>query len=77
MSGILPDSERVQISADVALVGANLPGNTECDPAPTVPGSSDHVDLMLDQSSRIRIFDSGGIVGRTCYVGGKDRCTPT
>jgi hypothetical protein len=74
LNGALSDPERTQISSDVALVvGADLTGSPQCDPATAVAGISDEVDLLDARIGPVRVFDLGGTVGRTCYRGGRDR----
>jgi hypothetical protein len=70
-SGAVTEAERAQLSADVSQVSANLMASPQCEPAQTIPGSSDQVDLTDARQGPVRVYDLGGTVGSVCYRGGR------
>jgi hypothetical protein len=73
LTGALTESERMQVSTDVAQVSSNLAASPQCDPAHSIPGSSDQVDLMDARQGSVRVYDLGGTPGNVCYRGGREQ----
>lgn len=73
LTGALTESERMQVQADVAQVSSNLAASPQCDLAPTIPGSSDQIDLTDPRLWPVRVYDLGGTPGNVCYRGARDQ----
>lgn len=73
LTGALTESERIQISSDVAQVSSGLAASPQCDATHTIPGSSDQIDLADPRLGSVRVYDLGGTPGSVCYRGGRDQ----
>jgi hypothetical protein len=71
INGALSDLEWAQLSSDAALVAGGLGGSPECDPAGTVPGVGDFVDMTDARDVVSRVYERS--VRSTCYRGGRSR----
>jgi hypothetical protein len=75
ITGVITNSERQQIDADANAVAANLNTGEECDTVATVPGSSQSVDLELQDGGSAQVVARGVTFGSVCYRGGRAAAT--
>lgn len=73
LTGVLTELEWRQVSTDVAEVSSNLAASPQCDPAQTIPGITDQIDLMDPRQGSVRVYDLGGTIGNLCYRGGRQQ----
>jgi hypothetical protein len=73
VTGSITDAERAQISTDAAQVAASLTTTPICDPAQTVPGVGDRVDLTDSRAGTVAVYEVS--IGGVCYQAARDQAT--